>query len=439
MKRIIEVVLGFVMLAILVVMFFSPGLLPDTRNNLAVGCGGELLVASSDGRITSVGLFEAPDDRMLAAGQVPRDARGLATSRDGTRAFLWTDHYACTLDRDGPDVHETEVWQSEDPILQVIEVHPHSIDGPRLLALSAEDTSGDHPLGSHLTLVDPSGEEAAREVLPDTSGYNFWRASAGDVDGDGAEDLSLCTWSHTALDEETKRRFFIYSWNEAGELYPRWRGSRLSRPYVSAELAQVLPNDRMELVSVERGLNGKRLLVAYEWNQFGFWGLGHSAGNDRVSFVDSADVSGDEAPELLAVVRDHAQPRRVVAFAHRDGAPCPRTGRDRALPGRPDLLLPRQLRLRCRQLRRQRGMDTARTREPGRRLGLRGRPGADQRLPLHGREMTVNSARVSDSTAPVLCADRGTCGRTCQSSGREPCGSPVRGRRVHSRTTGERT
>lgn len=39
----------------------------------------------------------------------------------------------------------------------------------------------------------------------------------------------------------------------------------------------VVGDERAELVSVETGLGGGQMLVAYAWNQFGFWGLGESA------------------------------------------------------------------------------------------------------------------------------------------------------------------
>jgi len=320
MKRTIEIILGIAMLAILAWLLVPRGALPRVQRNMAAGFQGALLVASSDGRLTTLGLFEAPDGGLLAGGVIPRGVQGVASSRDGERAFCWTDRRVYTVARRQEDLDAPEMWQSEHEILQVIEVHPPSSDAARLLVLSAEDTSGEQPLGSHLTLVDPSGAESAREVLLDSAGYNFWRASVGDVDGDGAEDLALCTWSHTARGPEMKRRFFVYSWDDQGGLTPRWRGSRLSRPYISAQLAQVLPDERMELVSVEKGLTGQRLLVAYEWNQFGFWGLGHSEGSDHVVFVGSADVHGDSAPELLAIVRHEAQPWRVEAFEHTEDA-----------------------------------------------------------------------------------------------------------------------
>jgi hypothetical protein len=133
------------------------------------------------------------------------------------------------------------------------------------------------------------------------------------VDGDGAQDLALCTWSYTARDPAYAQRFFVYGWDDCGELFPRWRGSRLCRRYLHAGLSD-LGEGPDGLVSVEVAPHGGELLVAYEWNQFGVWGLGHSRPFARLEQPQLADLAGDGTPELLAVVRDDRGARRVLAF-----------------------------------------------------------------------------------------------------------------------------
>lgn len=182
----------------------------------------------------------------------------------------WT-HHSVLL---GSAVSSPPLYQTDYHILKVVWVSPPG--GPeQLLILSAEDISQPQPRRSHLYLLDPARPGAARELSPE-SPYNFWDLSAGDVDGDGEEEVALCTYSRTARESEYKRRFFVYSWDERGDLYPRWRGSRLCRPYIWAGLADVTGDEQAELLSVEIGLRGGKLLMAYQWNQFGFWGLGHS-------------------------------------------------------------------------------------------------------------------------------------------------------------------
>lgn len=167
------------------------------------------------------------------------------------------------------------IYDTPDYLLGMAPVHlPHH--RPLLVVLTAERSEGLSFLGSHLYLLDPDDPASPRPLSPEPT-YNFWDLSTGDVDGDGVEEVGLCTWSRTVKDPDFANRYFIYGWTSEGDLYPRWRGSRLCRPYVWAGLLDVAGDDRAELVSVETGLGGGQMLVAYEWNQFGFWGLGTSA------------------------------------------------------------------------------------------------------------------------------------------------------------------
>ena len=191
--------------------------------------------------------------------------------------------------------------------------------GRRLLVLTAEQFRRGHFLRSHLYLLDPDHPADVVTLSPEP-GYNFWDLSVGDVDGDGQPEVALCTWSHTARDPRLAQRFFVYSWARSGDLYPRWRGSRLCRPYVWARLRDVNADGRAELVSVETALSGAQVLVAYAWNQFGFWGAGETdeLPADTLTAAETprlADVDGDGHDELFAVCTDPAGVRRVTAFA----------------------------------------------------------------------------------------------------------------------------
>lgn len=169
------------------------------------------------------------------------------------------------------------------PILRMANVK-HPRQGPCLLVLTAEQPSR-QPLRSHLYLTQEQRlRELTRELSPEPD-YNFWDVSVGDVDGDGTEEVALCTYSQTARDPNYARRFFVYGWDKQGDLYPMWRGSQLCRPYVTAALADVTGDDAAELVSVERALSGKLIVVVYRWNQFGFWGLGRTAEYDAIGTV----------------------------------------------------------------------------------------------------------------------------------------------------------
>jgi hypothetical protein len=210
----------------------------------------------------------------------------------------------------------TELFRTSDHVLKVIWAQPPGSE-PQLLVLTTEDATSPQPRGSRLYLVDPAGSRPPRRLSPE-AGYNFWDVSAGDVDGDGCEEIGLCTYSQTARDPHFARRFFVYSWDETGDLYPRWRGSRLCRPYLSARLADVAGDEKAELLSAEVALTGKQIVVAYEWNQFGFWGLGHSPEYERVLEVAARreSVSGEKAIGALVATPDGGNHRVRLVVEH---------------------------------------------------------------------------------------------------------------------------
>lgn len=191
-----------------------------------------------------------------------------------------------TLHWHGRDLWQGErhLWQAPYAILKACSINYPSAASPRLLVLTAEHPSAPQPRRSHLYLLNPATGARARLLSPEPD-YNFWDVSVGDVDGDGTPEIGLCTYSSTARVATVARRYFVYRWNAAGDLHPLWRGSRLCRPYLAAGLLDVTGDSKAELVSVEKALSGKLLVVAYQWNQFGFWGLGHSAEYDGIETV----------------------------------------------------------------------------------------------------------------------------------------------------------
>ena len=220
----------------------------------------------------------------------------------------------------GPQSGEVRrLWEAEHQILDLIWVRPRAGETPRLVVLTAETVGGPQPLGSHVLLLDPRSPETARRLSPE-SGYNFWHAGAGDVDDDGRQELALCTFSHTARDPRYARRFFVYGWDEEEDLYPRWRGSRLCRPYRWAELLDVDGDGVSELVSVETGLGGGELLCTYQWNQFGFWGTGHSDEYRGMTPPQVGRAVATGEPVLVTTVVERGRARTVCAFVHRDNA-----------------------------------------------------------------------------------------------------------------------
>jgi hypothetical protein len=199
-------------------------------------------------------------------------------------------------------------------VIKAIEVHPPGQATGQLSLVAGADR--DPPRGGRLSLRSADGGRA--RILSLEAFYNIWDISAGDVDGDGREEVGVCTYSQTARDPTFARRFFVYAWTDDGDLRPLWRGSRLCRPYVSAQLMDMTGDARAELVSVETTPSGAQLLVAYQWNQFGFWGLGTSRDWREVRVLGPHASSGLKG--VLAVVVSADGSRWPTLFQLRDEA-----------------------------------------------------------------------------------------------------------------------
>jgi len=244
-------------------------------NLVAASYPGQLLIAQPGPSDTRLTLYDyshssSPERRDFRLGDV---AVGLThRGRDGL-TLCWSKRDAYLLRP--AEARTYHLWRSEHPILQLLEVRPPHCEGSRVLALTAEDLSGAQALTSHL--------------------------------------------SCTVRDPEYARRFFVYSWDDKGDLYPRWRGSRLCRPYLAAFLGLVGDDPIIKLVSIELGPDGGQLLVAYQWNQFGFWGIGHSSVIPRMQSVQFGDVDADGDIELVTIVTNEDGGRRPLVFDHSAG------------------------------------------------------------------------------------------------------------------------
>lgn len=115
-----------------------------------------------------------------------------------------------------------------------------------------------------------------RPVIKGKANYEFdlsdikpLKIQAGDINGDGVMELSVCTYKTTKFHPVMAKRPFFYDLSD-GSLEPVWLGSRLARPFDQYILYDLDRDGLDEIVSIEWTERGNRLFAAYDWKGFGF-------------------------------------------------------------------------------------------------------------------------------------------------------------------------
>lgn len=131
----------------------------------------------------------------------------------------------------------------------------------------------------------------------DFSELNPWKVTIGDIDGDGTDEISIGVYKETIFHPIMDKRPFIYSFKDGG-LHPKWRGSRLSRPFTEYIFYDIDENGVDEIISIEILENEEKLINTYKWKGFGFEGFEESK-----SYEDIDDLRIDNGA-LYIDVRD---------------------------------------------------------------------------------------------------------------------------------------
>jgi len=131
---------------------------------------------------------------------------------------------------------------------------------------------------------------------------NPWKIQTADVDGDGKKEISVGVYKTAKFHPVMAKRPYLYNWNGTA-ITPKWRGSRLSRPFDDYIFTDI-DNDGMdEIISIEILSDGKKVLNSYNWKGFGFEGIGESR-----SFEDISDIKKGETTrkgyEICARVKE---------------------------------------------------------------------------------------------------------------------------------------
>ncbi|MBU5436570.1 hypothetical protein KQI42_01040 [Tissierella sp. MSJ-40] len=112
-------------------------------------------------------------------------------------------------------------------------------------------------------------EEMKEIYRRDFSEFKPWKISIGDIDGDGKDEISIGVYKKSPLHQVMTKRPFIYSF-EDGKLEPKWRGSRLSRPFTNYIFSDIDKDGMDEIVSIEILEDNRKIINTYKWKGFGF-------------------------------------------------------------------------------------------------------------------------------------------------------------------------
>ena len=121
---------------------------------------------------------------------------------------------------------------------------------------------------------------------------NPWKVQAADVDGDGKVEIGIGVYKKARFHPVMAKRPFIYGW-DGKQLYPKWLGSRLSRPFTDFVLAD-FGKAGTKLVAIEETKDGENELAVYRWSGFGFAGEWRGTRSEKLSELAACGPAGKQ-------------------------------------------------------------------------------------------------------------------------------------------------
>lgn len=163
-----------------------------------------------------------------------------------------------------------------------------------------------HNYGKEIIIY--SLDEGKKEIFRrDISHLKPWKIELGDVDGDSHFEIAIGVYKESPLHPIMAKRPFIYNF-DGEDLVPKWRGSRLSRPFTDFLLFDVDQDEIYEIVSVEELADGGHIVNSYKWKGFGFEGFMESDKNIPFDYLESLDG------ELYAITKDNDMILKTKVF-----------------------------------------------------------------------------------------------------------------------------
>ncbi len=160
-----------------------------------------------------------------------------------------------------------------------------------------------------LTLTVYHNNEKLWEGIPKK--WKPWKLETADVDGDGILDIILGVYKKTRFFSYPHNCLFVFGWNQK-DVFPKWLGSRLSKPFVDFTFAEVDGKNGAELISIEKTSYKKYCIVVYRWCGFGFAGNWQSESFSDIRFVEN----NDDKPVMIV------NKKEKLILAREDGEYC---------------------------------------------------------------------------------------------------------------------
>ena len=141
--------------------------------------------------------------------------------------------------------------------------------------------------GERLIILSCNGPKTQKTYDESFQKVNPWKVQVCDVDGDGKPEVSLGVYTVAKYHPVYAKRPFLYEFKNH-QLYPKWLGSRLSRPFDDYVFCDLSGDGKDELIASESTREGKKELDAYQWTGFGFESIGVSLTYDTMSSLTAS-------------------------------------------------------------------------------------------------------------------------------------------------------
>lgn len=118
-------------------------------------------------------------------------------------------------------------------------------------------------------------DELQRIFYQSLESMNPWKIQTSDVDGDKSREIAIAMFKETKFHPVMANRPYLYDWID-NRIFPKWRGSRLSKPFDDYIFQDIDDDGADELISIETLQDGYKVVNSYKWKGFGFEGLAES-------------------------------------------------------------------------------------------------------------------------------------------------------------------